>query len=199
MDIFSGTWDDRILKAVSGGDVDGLKRKLGPDPKNAKGGNVLGKVGEWWVKRYGFSNECVVAPFTGDNPSTIVTLSSPGDAILSLGTSTTLLVSIPPATQAASEAASGKPARSTSSHILAHPTTEGGFIYMLCYKVGVHDDSCVLSSLTNIFQLTERSPYTRRGPENPFVFFLADIRLSNRFHHAWLLARILLSPQGDHT
>lgn len=72
--------------------------------------------------------ECIVAPFTGDNPSSIVSLSSPGDAILSLGTSTTLLVSIPPSPD--------PPLCTTNSHMLAHPTTPGGHIAMLCYKNG---------------------------------------------------------------
>lgn len=72
--------------------------------------------------------DCIVAPFTGDNPSSIVSLSSPGDAILSLGTSTTMLVSIPPADT--------PPACTTTSHMLAHPTTPGGHIAMLCYKNG---------------------------------------------------------------
>ncbi|KAG8902473.1 hypothetical protein FRB99_004445 [Tulasnella sp. 403] len=72
--------------------------------------------------------ECIVAPFTGDNPSSIVSLSSPGDAILSLGTSTTLLVSIPPGPQ--------PPVCTTTSHMLAHPTALGGHIAMLCYKNG---------------------------------------------------------------
>ena len=72
--------------------------------------------------------ECQIAPFTGDNPATVVALSTPGDAILSLGTSTTLLLSIPPAETA--------PARFTTSHLLSHPTTEDAHIAMLCYKNG---------------------------------------------------------------
>lgn len=70
----------------------------------------------------------MIAPFTGDNPATVVALSSPGDAILSLGTSTTLLLSIPPTSE--------PPARFTTSHLLSHPTTLEAHIAMLCYKNG---------------------------------------------------------------
>ena len=74
--------------------------------------------------------DCIVAPFTGDNPATVAGLSTPGDAILSLGTSTTLLLSIPPATT--------PPKRLTTSHLLAHPTQADppAHIAMLCYKNG---------------------------------------------------------------
>ena len=72
--------------------------------------------------------DCIVAPFTGDNPATVVALSAPGDALLSLGTSTTLLLSIPPADT--------PPKRFTTSHLLSHPTTIDAQIAMLCYKNG---------------------------------------------------------------
>lgn len=58
----------------------------------------------------------------------MVSLSTPGDAILSLGTSTTFLLSIPPADT--------PPARFTTSHLLSHPTNLDAQIAMLCYKNG---------------------------------------------------------------
>ncbi len=58
----------------------------------------------------------------------MVALSTPGDAVLSLGTSTTFLLAIPPSDT--------KPARFTTSHLLAHPTTTDAHIAMLCYKNG---------------------------------------------------------------
>lgn len=69
-----------------------------------------------------------MAPFTGDNPATVVAVGAPGDALLSLGTSTTFLLSIPPS--------SAPPKRFTSSHLLAHPTALENKIAMLCYKNG---------------------------------------------------------------
>lgn len=123
MDIISWKWDDRLLDSCGGPD---LRSKLGPEP--VEGGIVLGQVHPYWVSRYGFDTACSVAPFTGDNPATVVAASTPGDAILSLGTSTTLLISIPPADTA--------PKRFTTSHLLAHPATPGASIAMLCYKNG---------------------------------------------------------------
>ncbi|KAH6915915.1 D-xylulose kinase [Coprinopsis sp. MPI-PUGE-AT-0042] len=123
MDIVSCKWDHKLLEACGGSQ---LKEKLGPEP--AIGGTNLGTVSDWWVKRWKLNPECIVAPITGDNPATIMALSSPGDAVLSLGTSTTFLISIP--------ASDTPPKRMTTSHLLAHPTTEKGQIAMLCYKNG---------------------------------------------------------------
>ena len=55
-------------------------------------------------------------------------LSAPGEAALSLGTCTTFLLAIAPSDT--------PPARFTTSHLLAHPTTVGAHIAMLCYKNG---------------------------------------------------------------
>ncbi|KAJ7931498.1 hypothetical protein B0H13DRAFT_2247568 [Mycena leptocephala] len=123
MDVLTCKWDDRLLDACGGSD---LRSKLGPEP--VPGGTSLGKIGDWWSQRWGFSPDCIIAPFTGDNPATVVSLSAPGDALLSLGTSTTLLLSIPPADT--------PPKRFTTSHLLAHPTTLDAQIAMLCYKNG---------------------------------------------------------------
>ncbi|CDO73344.1 hypothetical protein BN946_scf185008.g107 [Trametes cinnabarina] len=123
MNVLTCKWDDRLLEAAGGPE---LREKIGPEP--APGGTFLGQVHPYWVQRWGFNPECGVAPFTGDNPATVVALSTPGDAILSLGTSTTLLLSIPPAETA--------PKRFTTSHLLSNPTTPDAHIAMLCYKNG---------------------------------------------------------------
>ncbi|KAF5336082.1 hypothetical protein D9611_006436 [Ephemerocybe angulata] len=121
--IISGEWDEKLLSICGGPE---LRSKLGPEP--VLGGVNLGKVSNWWVNRFGFNPDCIVAPFTGDNPATVISLSSPGDAVLSLGTSTTFLFSIPPADV--------PPKRFTTSHLLSHPTSNHGHLAMLCYKNG---------------------------------------------------------------
>ncbi|KAI0078708.1 D-xylulose kinase [Panus rudis PR-1116 ss-1] len=123
MNVLTYKWDDKLLEICGGPE---LRTKLGPEP--VAGGTVLGRISSWWVERWQFNPECVIAPFTGDNPATVVALSAPGDAILSLGTSTTLLLSIPPSDT--------PPKRFTTSHLLAHPTTYDAHIAMLCYKNG---------------------------------------------------------------
>ena len=141
MDVASSKWDERLLHACGGPE---LREKIGPEP--VLGGTVLGKVANWWVNRWDFDPgkwrsklspecnvkcraiDCLVTSFTGDNPATMVALSTPGDAVLSLGTSTTFLLAISPSNT--------PPARFTTSHLLAHPTTAGAHIAMLCYKNG---------------------------------------------------------------
>ncbi|KAF7312282.1 hypothetical protein MIND_00241200 [Mycena indigotica] len=123
MNVLSCKWDDRLLEACGGAD---LRSKIGPEP--VPGGTNLGKISEWWTKRWGFNPDCIIAPFTGDNPATVVSLSAPGDALLSLGTSTTFLLSIPPSDI--------PPKRFTTSHLLSHPTSLDAQIAMLCYKNG---------------------------------------------------------------
>ncbi|KAI0031449.1 actin-like ATPase domain-containing protein [Vararia minispora EC-137] len=123
MNVLTCKWDDNLLDTCGGPE---LRSKLGPEP--VPGGTVLGTVSSWWTEKWAFSPDCMVAPFTGDNPATMVALSTPGDAVLSLGTSTTFLLSIPPAETA--------PARFTTSHLLSHPTTPDAQIAMLCYKNG---------------------------------------------------------------
>ncbi|KAF9525340.1 D-xylulose kinase [Crepidotus variabilis] len=123
MDVLTGRWDDKLLE-ICGGPT--LRSKLGPEP--SVGGTTLGKISDWWSKKWGLNLDCIVAPFTGDNPATVVSLSAPGDALLSLGTSTTFLLSVSPSDT--------PPKRFTTSHLLAHPTDFRGKIVMLCYKNG---------------------------------------------------------------
>ena len=63
-----------------------------------------------------YGTEYIIAPFTGDNPIAIVALSASGDAILSLGTLTTLLLSGPPPPFTATSPT--LPKCTTTSHLL---------------------------------------------------------------------------------
>jgi xylulokinase len=123
-DIKSGTWSDPLLKLAAGSSgVDELKRKLGDVRED--GGGSLGPISNYFINRYGFEKHCQVAPFTGDNPATILALPlRPMDAIVSLGTSTTFLMSTP------------KYVPDPAYHFFNHPTTAGLYMFMLCYKNG---------------------------------------------------------------
>ncbi|KAK3942391.1 putative xylulose kinase [Diplogelasinospora grovesii] len=127
-DIPSNSWSAPLLDLVAGGgggdDVAiELKRKLGDVRQD--GGGSMGSISTYFQSRYGFSKECQIAPFTGDNPATILALPlRPGDAIVSLGTSTTFLMITP----------IYKP--DPSYHYFNHPTTPGQYMFMLCYKNG---------------------------------------------------------------
>ncbi|PGH17131.1 D-xylulose kinase A [Helicocarpus griseus UAMH5409] len=123
-DMEKGGWNERLLALCAGPyGVPDLKSKLGDVPDD--GGIHLGKINHYFVERYSFNPSCIVIPSTGDNPATILALPlRPGDAMVSLGTSTTFLMSTP----------EYRPDPST--HFFNHPTTPGLYMFMLCYKNG---------------------------------------------------------------
>ncbi|KAH7418434.1 hypothetical protein BKA64DRAFT_717160 [Cadophora sp. MPI-SDFR-AT-0126] len=123
-DIKAGAWSEPLLKLAAGEDgLDSLKQKLGSVRED--GGGSMGSISSYFVQRYNFPSDCGIAPFTGDNPSTILALPlRPLDAIVSLGTSTTFLMSTP------------KYVPDPAYHFFNHPTTAGLYMFMLCYKNG---------------------------------------------------------------
>ncbi|KAL8672941.1 MAG: hypothetical protein Q9168_002616 [Polycauliona sp. 1 TL-2023] len=125
-DIKSGAWNERLLSLAAGStDTSDIKHKLGAADVPEDGGEYLGNISPYFVQRYGFSPAAAIFPSTGDNPSTILALPlRPNDAIVSLGTSTTFLMSTP----------YYKP--NPAVHFMNHPTTPGLYMFMLCYKNG---------------------------------------------------------------
>ena len=123
-DIKKGDYNETLLELTAGSnDTADLRSKLGGVPED--GGDSFGTVAPYFVARYGFNAKCKIAPFTGDNPSTILALPlRPMDAIVSLGTSTTFLMSTH----------YYKP--DPAVHFFNHPTTAGLYMFMLCYKNG---------------------------------------------------------------
>ncbi|KAI1131644.1 xylulose kinase-like protein [Nemania abortiva] len=124
-DIGAETWSASLLELTAGGPegVPALRQKLGEVPTD--GGVILGTVSPYFVARFGFSPDCRITAFTGDNPATILSLPlRPLDAIVSLGTSSTFLMNTP----------NYKP--DPSYHFMNHPTTKGHYMFMLCYKNG---------------------------------------------------------------
>src|SRR2546430_1500709 len=92
-DIKRGQWNEALLR-LAGGDSNNLQKKLGQVRLQTEG--TLGKISPYFVDRYGFPYDCQISPFTRDNPATILSLPlRPLDAIVSLGTSTTFLMSTP--------------------------------------------------------------------------------------------------------
>lgn len=123
-DIKNGTWSETLLQLAAGDDgLESLKSKLGEVRED--GGGSMGPVSSYFTRRYGFSPDCAVVPFTGDNPASILALPlRPLDAMVSLGTSTTFLMSTP------------KYVPDPAYHFFNHPTTAGLYMFMLCYKNG---------------------------------------------------------------
>ncbi|KAM3554690.1 hypothetical protein MY1884_005991 [Beauveria asiatica] len=126
-DMPSQRWNPTLLALAGGGDggdgADALRARLGEPCMD--GGQALGPIAGYFAARYGFDPRCQVLPFTGDNPATILALPlRPGDAIVSLGTSTTFLMHTETC------------APDGAYHFFNHPTTPGHYMFMLCYKNG---------------------------------------------------------------
>lgn len=124
-DIPRDNWSEPALSLVAGGPhgAPDLLKKLGEVRRD--GGGSMGRVSSYFVEKYDFNPDCMVAPFTGDNPATILALPlRPLDAIVSLGTSTTFLMVTP----------YYKP--DSAYHFMNHPTSKGQYMFMLCYKNG---------------------------------------------------------------
>ncbi|KAH6984940.1 hypothetical protein BKA56DRAFT_325630 [Ilyonectria sp. MPI-CAGE-AT-0026] len=124
-DMSKQAYSEELLALAAGGE-DGaaeLRQKLGAVCLD--GGAILGGISSYFVRRHGFSPDCQITPFTGDNPATILALPlRPLDAIVSLGTSTTFLMNTP------------KYKPDGAYHFFNHPTTQGHYMFMLCYKNG---------------------------------------------------------------
>ncbi|OSS46141.1 hypothetical protein B5807_08279 [Epicoccum nigrum] len=123
-DIQNGRWHEDLVALAGGanGAAD-LLNKLGPVPED--GGASFGTISSYFSQRYGFPSSAQIVAFTGDNPSTILALPlRSSDAIVSLGTSTTFLMSTN----------TYKP--HPAYHFMNHPTTPGLYMFMLCYKNG---------------------------------------------------------------
>lgn len=119
-DIRAGAWSEELLSLTANSlDITELKHKLGAADILEDGGALLGNISPYFVGRYGFNPSCAITPSTGDNPSTILALPlRPMDAIVSLGTSTTFLMSTP----------HYKP--NPAVHFMNHPTTPGLYMFM---------------------------------------------------------------------
>ncbi|KAH3943611.1 xylulose kinase [Parastagonospora nodorum] len=124
-DIKNGQWQEDLLALAAGksAGVEDLKAKLGHVPED--GGASFGTISPYFSKRYGFPSSTQVIAFTGDNPATILALPlRASDAIVSLGTSTTFLMS------------TNQYKPDPAYHFFNHPTTAGNYMFMLCYKNG---------------------------------------------------------------
>lgn len=84
-------------------------------------------IAPYWCAKYGFSPDCKVVNWTGDNASSLVGLGciEPGDVSISLGTSDTcvcLLAHLPEAL--------------AIGHVFPHPVYNDKYFAMLCYSNG---------------------------------------------------------------
>ncbi len=85
MDIRTRQWSPRALAATA----PNLDRRLLPIIPATRS---AGRVSPYFVQRHGLSPDCLVVPFSGDNPCSLIGMGlvRPGQVALSLGTSDTL-------------------------------------------------------------------------------------------------------------
>jgi xylulokinase len=112
-------WDKKLLEATA----PDLVRKLLPPSSCLV---PLGSISNYLVGKYGFSPSCKVCPFTGDNPASLVGMgaTSPGQVVISLGTSDTFFASMPEA----------KTDPNGFGHVFGNPA--GGFMSLICFRNG---------------------------------------------------------------
>ncbi|CAN6176387.1 unnamed protein product [Urochloa humidicola] len=119
MDINQRTWSKASLEATA----PGLEGKLGD---LAPAYSAAGRIAPYFVERFQFDKNCLVIQWSGDNPNSLagLTLNTPGDLAISLGTSDTVF----------GITAEAKP--SLEGHVFPNPVEPDGYMVMLCYKNG---------------------------------------------------------------
>lgn len=126
LDIKSKSWSEKCLQAVVEGDISSvelLRKKLGSIIANSS--SVLGKVSDYFIECHGFSSNCLVSSFTGDNPASMAGLCiDHGELFISLGTSDTAVFPL------------DKPSVTLNGHVLCNPIDDNSYIGMICFKNG---------------------------------------------------------------
>ncbi|CAN6584297.1 unnamed protein product [Malus baccata var. baccata] len=112
-------WSNKLLEATA----PGLEEKLG---KIAPAHSVAGHIAPYFLDRFHFNKNCLVILWTGDNLNSVagLTVSTPGDLVISLGTSDTLnwiTDDLQP---------------SLEGNVFPNPVDTKGYMVMLVYKNG---------------------------------------------------------------
>ncbi len=158
-------WENSLLEFVA----PDLREKLGDEfvPSYEK----LGLISDYWCKKYGFSKECEIYAFSGDNPCSLVGLglSEPGQIGISLGTSDVLFAVTD----------SPRPNELEGS-ILIHPEDEKNYMIMLVYKNGSNTREFVRNQLKNKdwFGFNECIRSTPVGNEGIIGFYFLETEIT---------------------
>ncbi|GAA5125243.1 carbohydrate kinase [Luteolibacter yonseiensis] len=112
-------WDTELLAATA---PDLGSKLLPPAPQTS----VQGTVSPYFTKKYGISENCRTALFTGDNPASLVGMgaTTPGNIVISLGTSDTFFAAMP----------GPKTDPNGFGHVFGNPA--GGFMSLICFRNG---------------------------------------------------------------
>lgn len=112
-------WDGKLLDATA----PALSEKL---PPAASCLTPVATISSYFSEKYGFSEDCRICPFTGDNPASLVGMgaTTPGQVVISLGTSDTFFAAMPDA----------KTDPEGFGHVFGNPA--GGFMSLICFRNG---------------------------------------------------------------
>ncbi|XP_020274629.1 xylulose kinase-like [Asparagus officinalis] len=151
MDIRERVWSKIALEATA----PGLEEKLG---KLAPAHAVAGSIAHYFVERYRFKESCLVIQWSGDNPNSLagLTLNTPGDLAISLGTSDTVF------------GITSEPRPSLEGHVFPNPVDPKCYMVMLVYKNGslTREDvrnRCAACSWDSFNKLLEKTPDLNGG------------------------------------
>ncbi|KAF5208457.1 Xylulose kinase, partial [Thalictrum thalictroides] len=119
MDIRTRDWSKIVLDATA----PGLEDKLG---KLAPAHAIAGSIAPYFVERFQFNKNCLVIQWSGDNPNSLagLTLNTPGDLAISLGTSDTVF------------GIASEPQPRLQGHVFPNPVDTTSYMVMLVYKNG---------------------------------------------------------------
>ncbi len=119
MNISTKEWDSRALEATAPNLIDKL-------PSLVNSPNIIGNISKYFIKKYGFSNNCKIIAFSGDNPNSLIGtgLIKKGRAAISLGTSDTFFSYL----EQLSLDFKGE------GHVFGAPT--GDYMSLICFKNG---------------------------------------------------------------
>ncbi len=119
LNLASLDWDQDLLEATA----PALRDKL---PSPAAATTEQGTIAPYFAGKYGFSNTCRCALFTGDNPASLVGMgaTTPGNVVISLGTSDTFFAAMP----------GPKTDPDGFGHVFGNPA--GGFMSLICFRNG---------------------------------------------------------------
>ncbi|KAK9983103.1 hypothetical protein SO802_032628 [Lithocarpus litseifolius] len=119
MDIKQRAWSKIALEATA----PNLEEKLG---KLAPAHAVAGFIASYFVERFHFNKNCLVVQWSGDNPNSLagLTLNTPGDLAISVGTSDTVF------------GITKEPQPRLEGHVFPNPVDPENYMVMLVYKNG---------------------------------------------------------------
>nr|ANG59284.1 D-xylulokinase [Spathaspora gorwiae] len=128
--------------------IEDIKSKLGEiKPINY---TASGNISSYFIEKYGFTSQCKIYSFTGDNLATILSLPlQPNDCLLSLGTSTTVLL------------ITKNYEPSSQYHLFKHPTMPNHYMGMICYCNGSLARERVRDEVNEKYQIEDKKSWNK--------------------------------------